>query len=72
MRFARVHSVCRSKQEDPIRSRQFGEVGESDHKGQLEICFHIKEAWNIFEVMRFYNYYLCSDVYLCCLVMGCY
>ncbi len=31
----------------PVRTRS---ISDSTEEGEYEICFHVKEAWNLFEV----------------------
>lgn len=56
MRFARVLKVNRNKDgyivmDSPTDDSQPETCSQDpDAAGNLEICFHIKEAWNLFEV----------------------
>ena len=45
---------------------------DPDAKGNFEICFHIKEAWNLFEVILLYMYmYYCLCTCMCVLLYVC-
>ena len=56
-KFSRAH-VNEDSGLAPVRTRS---ISDSVEEGEYEICFHVKEAWNLFEVCTclICNWWIC-------------